>query len=145
MAWLLRNFFQSEVSIHATCKNLTCCKTGLIRGWLKVQHRYSACFTAIVAKQVARFCCPFYPSVNVTSVNNTGSKSSLSFPIRFLYHNGTGHWSSTGANRQHGSISDPLYKRHVLPWILRIGISNNDHDLHCNRTRMALRDQQYLV
>ena len=29
MAWLPRNFIQSEVSIHATCNNLICCKTGL--------------------------------------------------------------------------------------------------------------------
>ena len=28
MAWVLRNFFQSVVSIHTTCNNLICCKTG---------------------------------------------------------------------------------------------------------------------
>ena len=29
IAWLSRNCTQSEVSIHAICKNLICCKTGL--------------------------------------------------------------------------------------------------------------------
>ena len=29
MAWLPRNFIQSEVNIHTICNNLICCKAGL--------------------------------------------------------------------------------------------------------------------
>ena len=38
IVWLAYNFIPSEVVIHATCNNQICDKTGLIHGWLNVQH-----------------------------------------------------------------------------------------------------------
>ena len=55
IAWLPRNFNQSEVSIHATCKNLICRKTGL-----NVGSKTRNISFQLVGKQVTRFCCPLY-------------------------------------------------------------------------------------
>ena len=49
IAWLPRNFNQSEVSIHATSKNLICCKTGFNVGGKTRNISFQ-----LVAKQVTR-------------------------------------------------------------------------------------------
>ena len=62
MAWLRRNFIQSEDSIHATCNNLIDAK----RVWTRVVKRGTSLFNSfcrIVTKQVALVCCPFYRSL----------------------------------------------------------------------------------
>ena len=43
IAWLPRNCTQSEVSIHAICKNLICCKTGLNVGSRTRNASFFAC------------------------------------------------------------------------------------------------------
>ena len=53
MAWLPYNFIQSEGSIHATCNNLVCCKTGLNVTWVVKRTTYIFnSFCGNVAKQV---------------------------------------------------------------------------------------------
>ena len=53
MAWLSHNFIQSEGSIHATCNNLVCCKTGLNVTWVVKRTTYIFnSFCSNVAKQV---------------------------------------------------------------------------------------------
>ena len=69
MAWLLLNFVQSVVSIHATWNNLICCKTGLIVG-VKTRHIAFNPFCSNVPKQVAHLCCPRYP-LKHTAVSDT--------------------------------------------------------------------------
>ena len=61
MAWLRRNLIQSEVSIHATCSNLICCKTclNMCRKTCNIAF-YSICHN--VSKQMGGFCFPFYRS-----------------------------------------------------------------------------------
>ena len=51
MAWLPRNVIQSEVSIHATCSNLICCKTGLKVGGKTVNIAFEL---SNISKQIAR-------------------------------------------------------------------------------------------
>ena len=63
MAWLPRNFIQSEVSIHVTCNNLICCKSALKLGG-KTRNMFSSHFAA-VPKQVALSCCPFHRSLRL--------------------------------------------------------------------------------
>ena len=63
MAWLPRNFIQSEVSIHVTCSNLICRKSGLKLGG-KTRNMFSTHF-ASVPKQVAGSCCPFHRSLRL--------------------------------------------------------------------------------
>ena len=49
--------------------NMLCNKSGccvLPSGWQNAQRRFSTRFAAIIAKQVARFCCPFYRSFSVS-------------------------------------------------------------------------------
>jgi len=62
IARLPRNFIQWNVSIHATCNNLVCCKTGLNVLLKRATFLFNS-FCSNVAKQVARFCCPFYRSL----------------------------------------------------------------------------------
>ena len=53
MAWLSHNSIQSEGSIHATCNNLVCCKTGLNVTWVVQRTTYILnSFCSNVAKQV---------------------------------------------------------------------------------------------
>ena len=54
--WTTLYFLQQ---LFATCNNLICCKTG----WMRVVKRAASLFNSFcsnIAKQVARFCCPFY-------------------------------------------------------------------------------------
>ena len=53
MTWLPHNFIQSEVSIHATCNNLVCCKTSLNVTWVRKRVTYIFnSFWSNVSKQV---------------------------------------------------------------------------------------------
>ena len=67
----------------ATCNNLIFCKTGLIRGWWNVQHRYWTHFAAInVANEVAHFSFPVLPYLYTSNLcksdkNNTIHESTL--------------------------------------------------------------------
>ena len=54
MASLPRNVAQSEVSIHATCDKLICCKTGWNVGG-KMRHIAFNAFCSNVPEQIARF------------------------------------------------------------------------------------------
>ena len=63
MAWLPRNFIQSDVSIHVTCNNLIYCKSGLKLGG-KTRDMFSSHFAA-VPKQVTHSCCPFHRSLRL--------------------------------------------------------------------------------
>ena len=63
IAWLPRNFIQSEVCIHVTCNNLIYCKSGLKLGG-KTRNMFSTHF-ASVPKQVAGSCCPFHRSLRL--------------------------------------------------------------------------------
>ena len=54
--WTTLYFLQQ---LLAACNNLICCKTG----WMWVVKRAASLFNSFcsnIAKQVARFCCPFY-------------------------------------------------------------------------------------
>ena len=55
VTWLPRNFIQSEVSIHATCNNLICGKTGSNFGGKTRIIAIQLDLPSNVAKQVARF------------------------------------------------------------------------------------------
>ena len=68
MLWLSRYFIQSEISIHATWNNLICCRTGLNVGGKRATLHFNS-FCSNVAKQGARFCCPFYRSLILYSSN----------------------------------------------------------------------------
>ena len=65
MAWLLRNFIQSEVSIHVTCNNLICCKSALKLGGKTRNNNLFSTHFAYVPKQVADSCCPFHRSLRL--------------------------------------------------------------------------------
>ena len=45
--------------LFTTC-NLICCKTGLIRRWNNLQHRYWTHFAAMLQNKLLFFCRPFY-------------------------------------------------------------------------------------
>ena len=62
------NFLELEVSIHATCNNLICLNVGG-----KTQHSFSTRF----AKQVARFCCPYYRSFMLVSLSVIKTKLNI--------------------------------------------------------------------
>ena len=73
MAWLPRNFIQSEVCIHVTCNNLIYCKSGLKLGG-KTRNMFSTHFAA-VPKQVAGYFCPFHRSLRLDQNRKPRMKS----------------------------------------------------------------------
>ena len=73
IAWLPRNFIQSEVCIHVTCNNLIYCKSGLKLGG-KTRNMFSTHFAA-VPKQVAGYFCPFHRSLRLDQNRKPRMKS----------------------------------------------------------------------
>lgn len=55
MAWLPRNSIQQDVSIHAACNKLICCKIGFELGVVKLATSFFRPFSKLL-----QFCCPFY-------------------------------------------------------------------------------------
>lgn len=74
----------SGVSIHATCSNLICCKTGLNVGCKTCNKRYSTHFVSNVAKHQ---CCAFYRSLTCAGTRKGGRGAMTLGTIAFMLTN----------------------------------------------------------
>ena len=86
MAWLPRNFIQSEVSIHAPFLSLF--RDRFECGWENAQHRFSTRFAANVAKQVAGFVARFTVLLVICHVSmkkTIGIPSFVLLPFIYLF------------------------------------------------------------